>query len=193
MCGKVPRENLVELTTAPLFRLLAKSREVSYNYLKKMKNHKSDEEKEGWLMYISVRGRHAIYQNREFELEEELIGSYMLTSRDANDTPFGLNPVKGRDDRFIKRGVSLDQFSFAYWKKTYAVYEGTKFQAMEIKDGLIMLRFPYNETLLKRYEDRVTLFMDFYEMWVPLKDITEITQVWKPLTTWKEYVGESEE
>lgn len=133
-------------------------------------------------MYITVSDRCAAYQDREFQLVNKG-NSYRLISDDPNDIALGFDPVEPGTNRFVKQGISFDELDLAYDKESFATYEGTVFEAMEIKDGMIMLRFPYNKKLLKRYGDRVKLFMDFYEMWVPLKEVTKITQVWKPLKT----------
>lgn len=135
-------------------------------------------------MKIKVLGQYAIFQGREFGFECHNDG-YWLISDDPNDVHLGFVPASGVENRFVMKGIDLNQLSFLFEKVTYAYYDGCKFQASRITDDAILLNFS-SQDLLNKYThqniDVIAYDRNDYYMYVPIKFITRIEQEWIPYT-----------
>ena len=131
-------------------------------------------------MKIKVLGQYAVFQGRKFGFECHNDG-YWLISDDPNDVHLGFVPASGVENRFVMKGIDLNQLSFLFEKVTYAYYDGRKFQASRITDDAILLNFS-SQDLLNKYThqniDVIAYDRNDYYMYVPIKFITRIEQEW---------------
>ena len=122
-------------------------------------------------------GRYALYQGKEYTFGIRKDGKFILRSSDIGDLAMGFEEcepfkVKGTpNDVVCLKFVDRNELSEFYRVRTYAIYKGYRFDAIDEKDNMVSI-----VTMTGDYRNWLSLGMDciekgVYQKWVQKNEI----------------------